>query len=147
MPRPSCIGSPLLQLYVFHGVFDLRSRLRKFGGDGVNYQGLGGRNDGAFLRPLRHHERPFDLAVSGPFYERFYAYQVALPCRPLVPLELSYGPVVCFELELEKIWGDYGLNPVERGPPEDYIVGRRHVNHEKINFLASETGLVSESHR
>ena len=108
--------------------------MRRFGGDGLNYQGLEGRNGGAFLWPLRHHERPFDLAVSRSFYEGLYAYQVALPCCPLAPSELSYGPVFYCELGLEKIWGDYGLNPVERGPPEDYIVGCRHVDHEKIDF-------------
>ena len=99
----SALGPLFLQVYVFHGVFDFWPRLRRFGGDGVDYQGFGGRHGGTFLRSLCRHEQPVDVAVSGSFYEGFYAYQVALPCRSRVPMELTYGPIVCFELELEKI--------------------------------------------
>ena len=113
----------------------------------MDYQSLGSPCGRTFLRPFCRFEWCFDLAIPWSFDEGFYANQVTFPCGPLIPPELSYGPVICLELELEEVWGDYGLNPVERGPSEDYIVCCRYIDHKKIDFQTSETSLVFELHR
>jgi len=42
--------------------------------------------------------------------------------------------------------GDDGLYSVEGWLPNNYVVGRGHVNHQKVNLKAFELGFVTEAY-